>query len=132
MYTTPEEVMSATPYTDVTMAEVRMAQFIIEIFTGRVESEIEIGRDKSLLARATIAQCVYMRDKPDIAFQQIKVGAVSRGDGGESFSDDYSPFVAPLAAMACAGLSWLNSRSIKVGRTVQHGGGSPRDRWVRD
>lgn len=132
MYTTPEEVMNVTPYTDVTMAEVRQAQFIIEIFTGRVESEVDRGRDKSLLARATMAQCVYMRDNPDITFQQIKVSAISRGDGGESFRDDYSPFVAPLAAMACAGLSWLNSRSIRVGRATQLSGMSPRERWVRD
>lgn len=114
MYTTPQDVMSTTPHTDVTMAEVRMAQFVIEIYTGRVESEINNARDKGLLARATVAQCVYMRDNPTVTFEQVAAASMSRGDGQTTFRDD-APFIAPLAIMACKHLSWKNSRSVKVG-----------------
>jgi hypothetical protein len=119
MFVTPEEVMEVTPYEDVTMTEVRQAQFVIEIHVGRMESEVDNGRDKGLLARAVIAQVVYMRDNPEITFEQI--GASYRGVGGDqvNFSPD-SPFIAPLAVMAGKHLSWKQSRSIKIGRTTIH------------
>lgn len=131
MFTTAEEVMEKTPYTDVTVDQVRHAQLIVESFVGRSENEIEDSRDKGILARATIFQTIYMRDQPDISFNQIKFGSVSRGDTAESFRDDYSPFVAPMAAMVCRNLSWLNTRSIQMGKTFQRGGGSYKDWWIR-
>lgn len=117
MYTTPDEVMDVTPYTDVTMTEARQAQFVIEIYSGRMESEVDGARDKGLLARAVIAQLVYMRDNPDVTFEQVAASYVSRGDGQTTFSQD-APFVAPLAIMACKHLSWKRSRSITIGKTT--------------
>lgn len=128
MYTTPEEVMDRTPYTDITMEQVRHAQLVIEAFTGRSESDIDDSRDLGILKRATIFQTVYMRETPDITFTQIKIGA---GEG-VSFRDEYSPFIAPLAAMATGSLSWLNTRSVRMGKTFQRGGGSYKDWWVRN
>jgi hypothetical protein len=128
MYTTPDEVMAVTPYTDVTMAEVKQAQFVVEVYTGRMESEINGSRDKGLLARATIAQCVYMRENPTVTFEQIGVNTIQRGDGMTVFNaDGVSPFVAPLAVMACKHLSWKKSRSYRIGKTI---GADERSRIV--
>lgn len=119
MYTTPDSVMAATSYTDVTMAQVLQAQFVIEIYTGRIEGEITSSRDKEMLARATAAQVVYMRDNSDVTFEQISAQSITRGDGQTVFKagDDLSPFIAPLAIMACKHLTWRQSRSISVGKT---------------
>lgn len=129
MYTTPDEVMAVTPYTDVTADEVIQAQFVIEVYTGRVEGEVDGSRDKSLLARATIAQTVYMRENPEITFEQISASTIQTGGEMTVFRDGDSPFVAPLAVMACKHLTWKNSRSIKVGATWQEPG---QPEWSRD
>jgi hypothetical protein len=131
MYTTAEEVMEVTPYEDVTSAEVLMAQFVIEIYTGRLEGEVDGARDKGLLARATIAQTVYMRENPAVTFEQINAYAIQRGDGMTTFQpgNTEAPFVAPLAIMACKHLSWKKSRSVRVGRIWQAVTGSD---WSRD
>lgn len=119
MFTTPDEIMAVTPYTDVTVLQVAQAQFVIEIYSGRMESEVDGGRDKELLARAVAAQTIYMRDNPEVTFQQIAANTISRGDGMTVFgADGISPFIAPLAVMACKHLSWKKSRSFKIGKTV--------------
>jgi hypothetical protein len=114
MYVMPDDVMNVTTATDVTQAEVLQAQFVIEIYTGRTEAEVDNSRDKEILARATAAQCVYMRENPAVTFEQISAASMSRGDGQTTFRED-APFIAPLAVMACKHLSWKSSRSIKVG-----------------
>lgn len=121
MYTTPDEVTAATGYDEVTMDEVRQAQFVIEIFSGRMEGEVTGGRDKALLARAVMAQTVYMRDNPEVTFEQIAATSVSRGDGMTVFSTPgITPFIAPLAVMALNHVSWKKSQSVKIGKTVGH------------
>jgi hypothetical protein len=119
MYVMPVDVMNVTGYADVTTAQVLQAQFVIEIYTGRTEAEVDGSRDKDLLARATTAQCVYMRENPQVTFEQVAAASMSRGDGQTTFKDD-SPFIAPLAIMACKHLSWKNSRSIKIGPAEIH------------
>lgn len=121
MFTTPEEVMTYTPYEDVTIKEVMQAQFVIEIWINRVEGEIEQPRDKELLGRAVIAQTVYMRENPSITFEQVAASSISRGDAFTTFkAGDFSaPFIAPLAVMACRSLSWNQSRSVHFGRIWQ-------------
>lgn len=133
MFVTPDEVMAATPYTDVTIEQVRQAQFVIELYIGRTESDVTSARDKMLLSRATAAQTVYMRDNPDIIFNQVKAITVSQGGNMTVFDKDgEAPFIAPLAILACKGLSWRGSRSVKVGSMWQHEPVSPREMWVRD
>lgn len=129
MFVTPEEVMANTPYTGITAGDVKMAQLICEIYAGKTESQVSAAKDKSLMSRAVIAQTVYMKENPDVAFQQIKIGAQTNGDGGHSFRDDYSPFVAPLAAMAINHCTWFNSRSVKIGKMFQR---HTPERWDRD
>lgn len=129
MYTTADEVMAVTPYTDVTNAEVAMAQFVIEVFTGRLEGEVDGARDKGLLARATIAQTVYMRENPAQTYEQIAVSTVQTNGELSVFKDGNSPFIAPLAVMACKRLSWNQSRSVRFGRIFAR---PKRTDWSRD
>lgn len=129
MFITPNEVMASTPYTDVTLEQVKQAQFVIELFVGRTESEVDGARDKALLARATAVQAVYMRDNPDITFNQINAAMVSAGGQMTQFRDNVSPFIAPLAVIACKKLSWKQSRSVSTGRWRQE---PARIAWERD
>lgn len=133
MFVTPNEVMAATPYDNVTIEQVRQAQFVIELYIGKTESDITSARDKMLLSRATTAQTVYMRDNPDITFNQVKATTMSQGGNMTVFANDgESPFIAPLAVLACKGLSWRGSRSVRVGKMYQNSPVSPREMWVRD
>lgn len=129
MFITPQEVMANFPYTGVNMAHVKQAQFVIEMYVGRVESEIDTARDKAILARATGAQAVYMMDNPDITFNQINAAMVSSGGQMTQFRDNVSPFIAPLAVLACKKLSWKGSRSVRTGQWHQR---PNRIEWVRD
>lgn len=117
MYTTPDEVMKMTPYVDVTIEQILQAQFVIEIYVGRTESEVNAGRDKEMLSRAVMAQVVYMRENPEVTFEQVSATSISRGDGQTVFgADGVAPFIAPLAVLACRHLSWKQSRSVRIGR----------------
>lgn len=130
MFTTPDEVMAQTPYKDVTLAQVRQAQYVIEMYVGRVEAQVDGAMDKAILSRATAAQTVYMMDNPDIVFNQIKASSINAGGQMTTFnSSDDAPFIAPLAVIACKKLSWRGSRSIKTGRWRQL---RTRIEWVRD
>lgn len=130
MFISPEEVMAQTPYTGITMEHVKQAQFVVEIYVGRIEAEVDGARDKSILARATAAQAVYMMDNPDITFNQIKATTISQGGRMTVFGNgDDTPFIAPLAVIACKKLSWKQSRSVRTGRWRQ---APTRTEWVRD
>lgn len=130
MFIMPQEVMDLTPYTDVTIEEVKQAQFVIEIFVGRTESEVDGARDKSILARAVAAQTVYMRENKEVVFEQAEVTMINQGGQLVMFDkNSNAPFIAPLAIRACKKLSWFGSRSVSVSRWHQPYG---RVEWVRD
>lgn len=132
MFITPEEVMEVTPYTDVTLSDVRQAQYVVELYVGRTESEVDSPRDKAMLARATAAQAIYMKDNPDITFNQMKATTISQGGRMTTFVGDDSPFIAPLAVLACKKLSWKKSRSVRVGSMFQRRGWNPLEKWATD
>lgn len=119
MFVTAEEVMEVTPYSEITNEMVRQAQFIIETYIAREEVEVTDPQDIRKVRRAVIYQTVYMKDNPDITFNQISVSSVSRGDGLTVFraGDWAAPFIAPMALMSLTGLSWRRSRTVKIGRT---------------
>ncbi len=132
MFVTAEQVNEVSPLSaTITVEDVRAAQFVIEVFVGRTENEITFPRDQIKMGRAVIAQAIYMKDKPDISFNQISVSTISRGDGLTTFrSGDFaSPFIAPLALMSLGGLSWMRSRSITFGRLHQR---EPVYDWRKD
>lgn len=122
MYATADDVYAITGYT-VDPSMIKMAQTIIEIYTGRVEADIVGGRDRSLLGRATAFQAAYMNDSTDMIFEQVAGATVGQNDSLVQFraGDNHSPFVSPLAALACKHLSWKKSRSIHTGRIFDRG-----------
>jgi hypothetical protein len=122
MYITTDEVnaLTAGVGATITLQQVQVAQFIIEVYTGRTESEVSGARDKELLARAVAAQAIYMAAAGswDVTFSQVAATSVQRGDGMTVFDvTKDSPFIAPLAVMACKHVSWKKSHSVTIGKT---------------
>ena len=123
MYCTIEDVKWATGR-DVTAETVQQAQFVMEIYTGRPESMVDGVSDLALLQRATIAQAVYMSDHGDMIWEQISASQIGQGQSLTTFKagDTTSPWIAPLAVMACSRLSWNRARNVHTGRIFQRRG----------
>lgn len=130
MLATKEKVMAVTPYDDITNQQVQMAQFIIELFVGRSESEVDSARDRARMSEAVIAQTVYMRNNPQISFEQVAASSIGSGDSAIAFKggDFTSPWIAPLAVIATDHLSWRKARSVHTGRLNQRSRQIPWDR----
>lgn len=115
MFTTIEQVKELTGY-DVPQETIIMAQSVIESYVGRVEIDVEEPTDKALLGKATAYQSAYMVNDGAKVFEQAAV--VQSAQFGQSItmrSDGVSPWVAPLAVIACQRLSWKRIRSVKTG-----------------
>lgn len=119
MFVTTSEVLELTGYT-VSAADIKRAQYIIESYVGREESAVEDPNDKALLGRATGYQAAYMNKNGDMVFEQIGAKYLGQNNSVVTFEDD-SPFVAPLAKIACRKLSWRGSRSVKTGNIFNSG-----------
>lgn len=116
MFCTVDDVKRITGYV-VTNTGLAMAQTIVEVYIGRVEQEVDGMRDKSLLGRAVAYQAAYMRDNAEMIFEQVAASQVGQNDSLTTFKagDFTAPWVAPMAVMACRGLSWKQSRSVTTG-----------------
>lgn len=117
MFTTPIEVNTITGKT-VDAALIQRAQYAIEAYVGRFESEVTNTSDEEILARATAYQAAYMLNNEDIVFEQVAVSTTTQNDSSTTFKsgDTVSPFIAPMAVMTCRKLSFIKSRSIKTGK----------------
>lgn len=117
MFVTTEEVALLTNK-NVKESGIYRAQSIIEIFVGKLESEVSNENDLELLKRATAYQVAYMIDNEDIVFEQIAASTISQNESSTTFKagDNVSPWIAPLAVMACKKLSFNRSRAIKTGK----------------
>lgn len=113
MYVTPNQVADATGK-QVEAPQIAMAQSIIEMYTGRVESRVENPDDLALLRLATAYQAAYLVENFDTVFSQVGVSSLTQDKFRVEMSDPTSPFIAPLARMACETLSWRRSRSIST------------------
>jgi hypothetical protein len=130
MYTTVMKVQQATGY-DVTLETIERAQFIIEAFTGKSESEIEDPDDLSVLSNATSFQAAYMATNFAKVYEQVAFVQKAQSDSAVTMDRDlYAPFLAPLAVLALRRLSWVRSRSVRVGGTFAHP--SIATRWEMD
>lgn len=120
MFCTTNDVKRLTGYT-VTAEIVIQAQTILEVFVGRTEDEISSAHDLALMGRATAFQAAYMSDNTDMIYEQIAAAQIGQNDSVTTFraGDDSSPWVAPLARMACKNLTWKRSRSVHTGRIFQ-------------
>lgn len=129
MFTTPEGVRERTGY-EVTHDLVRKAQAVIEAYTGRIEADITNPSDQFALGRATEFQAAYMNKNYETVYEQVGVAQITGGDGTVTYKsgDDTSPWIAPLAVLACKNLSWKRSRSVKTFPTFQDNAVN-RDHW---
>ena len=100
---------------------VERAQYAIETYIGKFESDITNARDLEILKRATAYQSAYMLNNEDIVFEQMAVSTTMQNDASTTFKagDKISPFIAPMAVMACDKLSFMKSRSIYTGKSSQ-------------
>jgi len=115
-------VNSVKEYTnqDVTLDLIKRAQSVIEIFIGVDEIDIEDPSDLLLLDKITSYQAAYMVENEDIIFKQAALTSQGQTDAAISFDTRMaSPFISPLAVMACRGLSFNRSKSFRTGRIFQ-------------
>jgi hypothetical protein len=129
MLSTISSVKEYTGY-DVTLPLILRAQAIIEMFVGKDEIDIENPSDFLLLDKMVSYQTVYMLENEEIIFKQAALTSQGQTDALINFNRDmFSPFMAPLAVMASAGLSFNKSRSYRTGSIFQKS--KYRD-WKRD
>lgn len=117
MFTTTTEVKTITGK-NVKADLIERAQYAIETYIGRFESDITVVRDLEILKRAVAYQAAYMLNNEDVVFEQIAVSTTTTNDSSTTFKsgDNVSPFIAPMSVMLCKGLSFVKSRSIKTGK----------------
>ena len=129
MLSTISSVKEYTGY-DVTLPLILRAQAIIEMFVGKDEIDVENPSDFLLLDKMVSYQTAYMLENEDIVFKQAALTSQGQTDALINFNRDmFSPFIAPLAVMAAAGLSFNKSRSYKTGSIFQK---SKYKDWKRD
>lgn len=100
---------------------VARAQYVIESYIGKLEADITSARDEELLRRAVAYQCAYMENNEDLVYEQMSVSTTGQNDAYTTFraNDKASPWIAPMAVMACSKLSFVKSRSIHTGKMSQ-------------
>jgi hypothetical protein len=100
---------------------VTRAQYVIESYIGKLEDEVDLARDVELLKRAVSYQCAYMLNNEDIFYEQMSVSTTGQNDAYTTFrnNDKASPWIAPMAVMACSKLSFVKSRSVHTGKMSQ-------------
>lgn len=117
MFVFPSEVENITGYeADQPLCE--RASYVIEAFIGRTSDEMMDNdwRDWELVKRAAAFQAAYMKNNPNIAYEQAAVASTGTGQMITTFkSGDFTaPWIAPLAVLACRKLSWMRSRSVST------------------
>jgi hypothetical protein len=100
---------------------IERAQYVVEAYIGKFESEITDTRDQEILKRATAYQCAYMLNNEDIVYEQMAVSTTSQNEAATTFKqgDTVSPFIAPMVVIICNRLSFMKPRSIKTGKMGQ-------------
>jgi hypothetical protein len=105
---------------DVDLALLNRAQSIVELYIGKVEANIDNPNDIQLLAKATAYQAAYMKDNEAMVYEQIAVTSSGQLDSRLDFDQKMlSPWIAPLAIIACKALSFKRARGIKTGKIFQ-------------
>lgn len=115
MFTTIEKTTELTGK-EVTQETIIMAQNIIEAYIGRDEIDVIDPTDRALLNKAVAYQAAYMFGDEARTFEQMNAVQVMQYGQMITFNNDgASPWVAPLAVLACKRLSWHRIRSIRTG-----------------
>jgi hypothetical protein len=116
MFTTTAQVKTITGKI-VNAGLIERAQYAIEAYVGKFETDVTDTKDLEILKRAVAYQSAYMLNNEDIVFEQMAVSTTMQNDASTTFKsgDSVSPFIAPMAVMVCSKLSFVKSRSIKTG-----------------
>lgn len=115
MFATIEKVKELTGV-EAPQETIIMAQNIIESFVGRDEIDVVNAHDRALLEKATAYQVAYMFGDEAKVFEQAAASSVMQFGNMVTFNQDgASPWIAPLAVIACKKVSWRRMRSIKTG-----------------
>lgn len=116
MFTTTAQVKTITGKI-VNAALIERAQYAIEAYVGKFETDVTNTKDLEILKRAVAYQSAYMLNNEDIVFEQMAVSTTGQNDAYTTFKqgDSVSPFIAPMAVMVCSKLSFVKSRSVKTG-----------------
>lgn len=118
MFATATDVKSVTGKI-VTNDLIQRAQYVIEAFVGKFEAEVTDTKDIEIMKRAVSYQSAYMLNNEDIVYEQMKISTSGQSDSYTSFraGDDLSPFIAPMAVIICAKLSFMKNRSVYTGKS---------------
>lgn len=115
MLATTEDVLELTNYT-VSLTDIRLAQGIVESFTGQLEADIDSANDRAVMARAVCYQAAYVSKNFEKVFEQMAVRSIGESDSSVVLDVDLaSPYLAPLAAFALRHLSRKGTRSVQTG-----------------
>lgn len=120
MFTTVQEVKEITGK-NVDSNLIQRAQYAVEAYIGKFETEISDTNDTEILKRATAYQTAYMLNNEDIVFEQMALSTTGQNDAYASFrkDDESSPFIAPMAVMICKKLSFIRPRSVYTGSNTK-------------
>lgn len=117
MFTTTTQVKTITGKI-VNTALIERAQYAVETYVGRFETEITNTKDIEIMKRAVAYQSAYMLNNEDVVFEQMAVSTTMQNDSSTTFKpgDTASPFIAPMAVMLCGKLSFVKTKSVYTGR----------------
>lgn len=119
MFTTTADVKSITGKNS-SDELIQRAQYVLEAYVGKFESEVTDSRDIEIMKRATAYQVAYMLNNEDIVYEQMSASTVGQNEAYTTFkqNDNTAPWIAPLSVMICNKLSFMRTRSVYTGKNV--------------
>jgi hypothetical protein len=104
--------------TAVTLAQLRQAQAVVELFVGRTPAADEQPIrpvDLHWLRQAVCWQAVWQKDQPGYTTRS-SFTSMSQDSFQVNVAGRHDLHLAPLAARAVKNLTWMASRSVAIGR----------------
>ena len=132
MFITREQVADITGV-QVDQLTLATAQAMVEAFVGKSELDVVDASDKAALAKAVMFQSVYINGQVQDVLEQVAVKQMTVGATNTTFDTSMmAPYLSPWAKMACQGLSWRGTRSVRVGKTFDYPHSGWVERWLTE
>lgn len=130
MFATITEVKNITGK-NVSEELIQRAQYVLEAYIGKFESEIVDLNDLEVCKRACSYQAAYMLNNEDVVFEQMLVSTTGINDSYTTFkaNDNFSPFISPMAIIVCRKLTFVRSRSVYTGKNASS---LPKTDWNKN
>lgn len=130
MFITKEAIKDQTGY-EIDNVGLNLAQWMVEAWVGKRESEVEDAGDLETLGRAVAFQAIYAKDNVGDMLEQAAVKQVAIGETVSQFDTAlFAPYMSPFAVLICKRLSWVGSRSVRTGPIFAGTHRAPT--WVKD